>query len=72
MSGGRSATIECGDFGTIEFIHTAKSPAQVADQVSHDARCGLWRASVALALLDMRACKRPLDLIDWSAVDESL
>ena len=72
MSGGRSANIECGNFGTIEFIHTGKLPARLAGRVFHDTRCGLWRASVPLALEDMRACKRPLDLVDWSAVDESL
>jgi hypothetical protein len=72
MSGGRSAIIRCGDFGTIEFIHSAKVPATLAGRVVHDERCGLWRASVGLAIEDMKACRRPLDLIDWSAVDEPL
>ena len=70
MTGGRSATIACGRFGTIEYIHTARRPEQIAPQVTFDERCRLWRASVPLALQDMKRCRRPLDLIDWSVVGE--
>lgn len=70
MSSGRSYRVNCGDFGTIEFIHTKKRPADLFDQLSYDARCHLWRASVPLAIKDMKAAKKSLDLIDWSAVNE--
>lgn len=70
MSGGRSSIISCGDYGTIEFIHSSRTPAALAGRVVFDERCGLWRASVGLALEDMKRCRRPMDLIDWSAADE--
>jgi hypothetical protein len=70
MSSGRSYVVKCGDFGAIEFIHTKKRPAELCDQLTYDARCHLWRASVALALKDMKAARRSMDLIDWSAVNE--
>ena len=70
MSAGRSNIIGCGAWGTIEFVHTRKRPDDVGKQVHYDARCHLWRASVALALQDMRATRRNMDLIDWSVVNE--
>ena len=70
MTGGRSATITCGRFGTIEYIHTTRSPEQLAPQLIFDERCRLWRASVPLSLQDMKRCRRPLDLIDWSVAGE--
>jgi len=70
MTGGRSAQIACSRFGTIEFVHTARGPEQLAPQLSFDERCRLWRASVPLALQDMKRCRRPLDLIDWSVAGE--
>ncbi|MBC7962822.1 MAG: hypothetical protein H7Y05_07750 [Steroidobacteraceae bacterium] len=70
MSSGRSHVIDCGDFGHIEFIHTKKLPESLADQLSYDPRCHLWRASVALAVKDMKATGRSTDLIDWEAADE--
>ena len=72
MSAGRSNIIRCGAWGTIEFVHTRKRPDDVGKQVHYDARCHLWRASVALALQDMRATRRNMDLIDWSVVNESV
>ena len=72
MSSGRSNVIRCGDWGTIEFVHTAQKPAHLQLELEYDRRCHLWRASVALALRDMKAAKRNLDLIDWSVVNESL
>lgn len=65
MSSGRSAVISCGEFGTIEFIHTERKPVDVMDQLSYDKRCGLWRASVVLAIKDMKMTRRNCDLIDW-------
>lgn len=70
LTGGRSATIECGRFGTIEFVHTARGFHQIGPRLTFDTRCRLWRASVSLALEDMKRCRRPLDLVDWSVVDE--
>lgn len=72
MSSGRTATIACGQFGSIEFVHTKKRPNELADQLVYDARCHLWRASVALALRDMTAARRTLDLVDWEAVGDTL
>lgn len=70
MSSGRSQTVACGDFGTIEFVHTEKKGADLSDQLLYDPRCRLWRATVALAIRDMKAAKRNLDLIDWEVADE--
>lgn len=70
MSAGRSNRIDCGAWGAIEFVHTSKRPEDIADQLHYDARCHLWRASIALALQDMRATRRNMDLIDWSVADE--
>jgi predicted transcriptional regulator of viral defense system len=70
MSSGRSQTIRCGDFGRVEFIHSAKRPEDVAEQLTYDRDCRLWRASVPLAIRDMKATHRSTDLIDWEAVHE--
>lgn len=72
MSSGRSHIVNCGAFGHIEFIHTKKHPAALAEQLIYDSYCRLWRASVSLALQDMRATRRNLDLIDWEAANESV
>jgi len=72
MTAGRSNVIRCGTWGSIEFVHTRKRPDDVAEQLHYDPRCHLWRASVALALRDMRATRRNMDLIDWSVVNESV
>jgi hypothetical protein len=70
MSSGRSHIIDCGNLGHIEFIHTKRSPADVEEQLSYDSDCRLWRASVGLALLDMKLTRRNTDLVDWSIADE--
>jgi hypothetical protein len=72
MSSGRTSTIDCGAWGSIEFVHTAQQPHALAGQLQYDARCRLWRASVTQAVRDMKATHRNLDLIDWSAVYESV
>lgn len=64
MSSGRSNTIYCGEFGVIEFIHTAQQPKQIMDQLTYDDRCKLWRANVSLALRDMHVTRRNVDLVD--------
>ena len=70
MSSGRSNRISCGRFGTIEFVHTKKKPAVLASELNYDQSCRLWRAKPALALRDMKAAKRNLDLINWDIADE--
>lgn len=70
MSSGRSNVIRCGDFGRIEFVHTARRPDKVADQLTYDPNCRLWRASVVLALRDMRFARRNLENIDWKVIHE--
>jgi len=70
MSSGRSTTVSCGTFGTIEFIHTKRRPEAIAAELTYDQRCRLWRASIPLALKDMNSTKRNRDLIDTEAANE--
>ncbi len=70
MSSGRSNIVSCDPFGTIEFVHTNQKPTEIMDQINYDGSCRLWRASVPLALRDMRATHRNLDLIDWDIANE--
>ena len=70
MSSGRSNIVSCGEFGTIEFIHTNQKPADIGKQLTYDSKCKLWRASVTLALRDMKATHRNCDLIDWDIANE--
>ena len=70
MSSGRSNKINCVPYGRIEFIHTTQQPSHLTQQLVYDASCGLWRANVQLALRDMKACHRPLDLINWEIANE--
>jgi hypothetical protein len=72
MSSGRSNVIACGRFGTIEFIHTSRSPESVAARLVYDPRCRLFRARAELALEDMRRCRRPLDLVNPGEIDEPI
>jgi hypothetical protein len=70
MSSGRSNIISCGEFGTIEFVHTNQKPNDIMNQLSYDKNCGLWRANVPLALRDMKATHRNCDLINWDIANE--
>jgi len=70
MSSGRSNIISCGEFGTIEFVHTNQKPNDIMNQLSYDKNCGLWRANIPLALRDMKATHRNCDLIDWDIANE--
>lgn len=70
MSSGRSHVVQCGDFGHIEFVHTKKQAETITDQLTYDTRCRLWRASVHLALKDMKTTRRNMDLIDKEALSE--
>lgn len=70
MSSGRSNKVSCGRFGTIEFIHTTQKPVEIMEQLTYDKNCKLWRASVRLALRDMKRTHRNCDLIDWEMANE--
>lgn len=70
ISSGRSHVVNCGVFGRIEFIHTKRRPESLADHLTYDSRCHLWRASVALAIKDMHITRRNSDLIDPEAANE--
>lgn len=70
MSSGRSNIISCGEFGTIEFVHTCQKPIHIMHELSYDANCRLWRATVPLALRDMKTTYRNCDLIDWEIANE--
>lgn len=70
MSSGRSSKIKCGGFGTIEFVHTKQASGEIANELTYDSRHKMWRASIKLALRDMKAAKRNCDLINWDEVHE--
>lgn len=70
MSSSRSNVVRCGDWGTIEYVHTDKAAKSLQGQLRYDRQCGLWRATVALAMQDMRATRRNLELVDWDVFDE--
>ncbi len=70
MSSGRGGIIRCGNWGTIEFVHTRKRPEMLQNHLHYDRRCHNWRASVRQAIEDMRDARRSLDLVDWSVADE--
>lgn len=70
MSSGRSNKINCGRYGTIEFVHTNQQPRELLNQLKYDNRCGIWRADVPLAIRDMKAAHRSCDLIDWDIANE--
>lgn len=48
MSSGRSHVVNCGDYGHIEFVHTAQRPDDVAGELVYDSERRLWRASARL------------------------
>jgi hypothetical protein len=70
MSSGRSNIIDCGEFGTIEFIHTTQPPSKLVDALIYDQRLGLWRANIDLAMRDMKRTLRNMDLIDYDILDQ--
>lgn len=72
MSSGRSNVISCGKHGDIEFVHTNKKASKLAADLVYDPRYQLWRASVALALQDMKDTRRDTGLVDWEAANESV
>ena len=63
MSSGRSHTVDCGEFGHIEFVHTEQRPEEIANELLYDAARRLWRASEKQALRDMKVTRRSMDLV---------
>ena len=70
MTSGRSHVVDCGDYGHIEFVHTAQRPDAVSKELTYDSECHLWRASVRQALRDMKATRRSLALVDEEVLRE--
>ena len=70
MSSGRNRIVDCGRFGHIEYIHTQRPAAKEVTQLSWDRRIQLWRASVLLALQDLKHTHRSDDLVDWELANE--
>jgi predicted transcriptional regulator of viral defense system len=70
MSSGRSHVVDCGDFGHVEFVHTAQRPDDIAGELVYDPDRHLWRASVRLALRDMKVTRRSLELISEEVLHE--
>lgn len=71
MTTGRSGTINCGKYGTIEFVHTKRSLESFnKKQFSYNYKYKLWCAKVPLAYQDMKITKRSLDLIDEEILNE--
>lgn len=72
ISSGGSNVVDCGEFGQIEFTHTRRKQESIAAELTFDEECRLWRASVRQAMLDMRASKRNMDLVDMDLVNAEL
>lgn len=70
MSSGRSHVVDCGDYGHIEFVHTAQRPDDLAGELVFDADRHLWRASVRQACRDMKATRRSMELVDEEVLRE--
>ena len=70
MTSGRSNVVDCGDFGHIEFVHTAQRPDDVSSELAYDTERHLWRASVRQALRDMKATRRSMELVDEEVLRE--
>lgn len=70
MSSGRSHVVDCGDYGHIEFVHTAQQPNDVSNELTYDPERHLWHASVRQAVRDMKATRRSLELADEEVLRE--
>lgn len=70
MTSGRSHVVDCGDYGNIEFVHTAQRPEDIGGELSYDSERHLWRASLRQALRDMKATRRGMELVDEEVVRE--
>ncbi len=70
MTSGRSHVVDCGDYGHIEFVHTARRPDDMGGELAYDGERHLWRASVRQALRDMKATRRSMELVDEEVTRE--
>jgi predicted transcriptional regulator of viral defense system len=70
MTSGRSHVVDCGDYGHIEFVHTAQQPADIGGELTYDTERHLWRASERQALRDMKATRRSMELVDEEVARE--
>ena len=70
MSGGRANTIDCDNYGFIDFVHTSQTPAELAGSLNYDPDIRLWRANVTQALRDLRRTRRSLDLLQKEVLDD--
>lgn len=68
MSSGRSGLVNCGPWGVIEFTHTKRNLEALSSRLTYDAKIRLLRASPDLALKDLKAARRNLNLIDEEAL----
>ncbi len=68
MTTGRRGIINCGRFGSVEFIHTQKPLEKITPLLRLDSATGMFWASEELALQDMKDAKRPIDLIQKEQV----
>lgn len=68
MTRGRRGIINCGRFGSVEFIHTQNVSEKSLSQLHLDSATGMWWASPQLALQDMKKARRPLDLVEGKAL----
>ena len=70
MTTGRSGIINCGNFGTIEVVHTAKDISKINSNLYLDSKSKMLKANVEQAYKDMIFAKRKsVDLIDFSELE---
>jgi hypothetical protein len=70
MTSGRSYVVNCGEYGSIEFVHTAQRSGDIAKELTYDPDRRLWIASIRQAMRDMKATHRSLDLLNEEVLDE--
>lgn len=63
MTKGRSGRFPLSGFGTVEFTHTKKVPEELLPHLRYDAARGCYIADSELALKDLKATGRNLDLL---------
>ena len=70
MTTGRSGIINCGKYGTIEFIHTKKNVESLHNKITYNYKYKLWCAKIPLAYKDMKITKKSLDLVNKDMLNE--
>ena len=64
MSSGRSYEVVCKGYGTIEFVHTKRTPSMVLQHLTYDPALRLWIGDTHLAMQDMKNTHRSLELVE--------